>query len=140
MFGAGVGWGLWRRSRLKHERELLKAQQAAMLAGLPLPHTPDQFADKAAPKTVAAFVLPKWAERGGAALKDLASLLNAMPQIAQQIREGTQDRPLQCETSLSRLSSNNALTPVMTPAAAMERLRVLLEDGKTLSAFALPSE
>jgi hypothetical protein len=131
VLGLGVSVALWRRERLAREKEVLQQQQAAMLSGAPLPPVPEAAIQKAS-RTVAAFVWPPWAEKGGAELRELASLLNGMPQMAQQIREGGHDQPLHCEDSLGSFSSENALTPRMTPAQAMERLRLLLQDGQLL--------
>ena len=125
----GAGWAIRRRTARQRERAaLLAQQQAAMLSGQPAPAVVPEAVAKES-HTVGAFVRPRWAT--SPPLKDLAALLNAMPQLAQQLRVGQQHQPLQCETTLSAFSSNNALTPVMTPAEAMEKLRVLLLDGQS---------
>jgi len=125
----GAGWAIRRRAARQRERAaLLAQQQAAMLSGQPAPAVVPEAVAKES-HTVGAFVRPRWAT--SSPLKDLAARLNAMPQLAQQLRVGQQHQPLQCETTLSAFSSNNALTPVMTPAESMEKLRVLLLDGQS---------
>ena len=124
---------LYRRQEKQRERELLlAAQHAAMLAGRPVPRAPesDDFEDL---KPVPAFVWPQWAVEGGTpAHMELAGILNAMPHLSQQLRERRERQRIECVASLSAFSSKNALTPSITPADALDRLCVLLQNPALL--------